>query len=153
MGEMISGKTWDGRQSGVQMLPLKVYLEKILKEDPSRLFVWRSLINPNYPPEEFWELNPQFANWLLALADQEIETCRQINSLATILTSKGTADVSAELVAVALKNMNVLRRTKHGGKHSRSYVPRDFSSDQRANGKDIKLLGGCRFCTEVKLVL
>lgn len=152
-------ETWDEREGGgVQLVALKEYLIDIYEYyGPSFLFIWRSIvINDGNAADKFWENHPQFSNWLLTQRGKGYKTKKRELARSVIGTNRNQ-DIEnlfcSELVALAYQELNLLKKHEDGGKRANNYVPRDFSSTQTANGRDIELLGDAYFEKERRIKL
>ena len=150
-------ETWDERPGGgVQLVCLKAYLEDVYKEyGPEFLFIWRSLVLP-HALSDFWSHYSNFSSWLIEQRGKGYKRSKKElagSALGVNLRQDQRNVFCSEIVAMAYFELNLLKKPSQGGKKANNYVPRDFSSSQRMDGKDMVLLGDCYLEKERRIKL
>jgi len=110
------------------------------------LVVWRRLKRPDtFKGKSDLECFPAFHKFMIEMCKRSYEHSRVQLMFSAIHTNK-KEDLStifcSELVAASYKNMGLFVPETN----SNNFVPRDFTSDERLDGKDIKLNNG--YCLE-----
>jgi len=145
-------ETQDKRAGGgTQLFPLRRWMECCVRDyTENYLVVWRKLKRP----EAFFGKPdlvcfPNFYNFMIEMCKRSYEHSRVQLMFSAIHTNK-KEDLStifcSELVAASFKNMGLF----HPDTNSNNFVPRDFTSDERLDGKDIKLHNGYTLEREVR---
>jgi len=147
-------ETQDKRAGGgTQMFPLRRWIQNCMKESEDYLIVWRSLRRPELvkgkKDNELWI---DWDKFLLSMAKRPYEHSRAQLAFSALHHNKAedlTTIFCSELVAAAYKHMGLFAAETN----SNNFVPRDFTSDERLDGKDILLLKDYALEKEVRLRL
>jgi len=147
-------ETQDKRQGGgTQLFPFRRWMKNCIAEyGDSYLVVWRSLKRPETMKLALdLDLFPSIDEWLISMYGIGYERSRAQLVKSALHRNKDedlTTIFCSELVAATLKNIGIL----HPEASSNNFVPRDFTSDQRLDGKDIVLYReGFQFDKEVRI--
>jgi len=145
-------ETQDKRTGGgTQLFPLRRWMECCVKDyTDNYLVVWRKLKRPDHlHGKADLEVFPAFHKFMLEMCKRSYEHSRCQLMFSAIHTNK-KEDLStifcSELVAASFKNMGLFEPETN----SNNFVPRDFTSEERLDGKDIKLLNGWRLEKETR---
>jgi len=145
-------ETQDHRAGGgTQLFPLRRWMECCIRDYTDQyLVVWRKLIPPEtHKGKPDIETFPKFEKFMLDMCKRSYEHSRVQLMFSAIHTNK-KEDLStvfcSELVAASYKHMGCFPEDSN----SNNYVPRDFTSDERLDGKDIKLQNGFTLSKEVR---
>jgi hypothetical protein len=139
---------------GTQMFPFRRWMEGCVKEyTENYLVVWRSLKRPTHVHgKKDHEVFMDWDKFLISMAKRSYEHSRSQLAFSALHTNKAE-DLStvfcSELVAAAYKHMGLFPADTN----SNNFVPRDFTSDERIDGKDLKLLNDYLLDREVRLRL
>jgi len=145
-------KTKDNRPGGgTQMYPFKRWLKCCIDEfTDSFLAVWRSLKHPEPNDKHYHEVFFDFEKFMLDMCKKSYEHSR-VQLCFSGFNSNGKEDLStifcSELIAAALKSMQLLPESTN----SSNFSPRDFTSNQRIDGADVKLMNGYCYEKEVRI--
>jgi hypothetical protein len=146
-------ETQDKRAGGgTQLFPFRRWLQCCVKEyTDNYLVVWRSLRRPeHHHGKKDHEVFVDWDKFLISMAKRSYESSR-CQLVFSALHSNKAEDLStvfcSELVAASLKHMGLLAPDTN----SNNFVPRDFTSDQRIDGRDITLLNGFTFTKEIRI--
>jgi len=145
-------ETQDKRAGGgTQLFPLRRWMECCCHDyTDNYLVVWRKLKRPDhFHGKPDLELFPAFFKFMLEMSKRSYEHSRVQLMFSAIHTNK-KEDLStifcSELVAASFKNMGLFAPDTN----SNNFVPRDFTSDERLDGKDIKINNGYTLDKEVR---
>jgi len=145
-------ETQDKRTGGgTQLFPLRRWMECCVHDyTDNYLVVWRKLNRPDHlHGKADLEVFPAFHKFMLEMCKRSYEHSRCQLVFSAIHTNK-KEDLStifcSELVAAAFKNMGLFEPDTN----SNNFVPRDFTSEERLDGKDVRLLNGYNLGKEVR---
>lgn len=149
-------ETWDKREGGgVQLVCLKAYLADCFEYyGTSFLFVWRKLQINHKQITNMWMDYPDLAEWMLKQKGKSYKTSKRElagSALGMNLRQDVRRVFCSELIALAYFELDLLKKKENGGKKANNYLPRDFSSNQRIDGKDIYLLNDAHLIREKRL--
>jgi len=134
-------ETQDKRQGGgTQLFPFRRWMKCCVAEyGDTYLVVWRKLNRPEQLAlARDLEVFPTIDDWLIKMYGIGYEHSRAQLVKSAIHKNKDedlTTIFCSELVAATLKHFGLL----HPESNSNNFVPRDFTSDQRLDGKDLVL--------------
>jgi len=148
-------ETQDKRTGGgTQLFPFRRWMKCCIEEySPQYLVVWRKLKRPSHQLTiHDHELFSDWEKYMLSMCKRSYEHSRA-QLVKSALHRNKDEDLStifcSELVAASFKHMGLLPPDTN----SNNFVPRDFTSNERIDGKDIKLLRDFSLENEVRLRL
>lgn len=135
---------------GVQLIPLRKWIEltqTYYHDNKDTLLCWRKLVDFDLKPVE-----KEFDEFLISMAGKFYKKNKTQLAKALFEWNKKEDLESifcSELVAAAYKVMKLIPQNKK----SNNYVPRDFTSSLRKEGKDLILEEGASLLNEVRIRL
>jgi len=141
-------ETHDKRDGGgTQLVPFNVWLSGSFKEyGDNFLVVVRHLQHPNLKTLD-WE---KLYKWMQTMTGVGYEVHRSDLVFSALHRNRSedlTTVFCSELVAASYKAMGIFPSNINAS----NFVPRDFTSDQRLDGRDIQLEGGFTLARELRI--